>query len=66
MFCFWILRNFGGNRKRRKTGKILANRAPTLQRREPTPRRRPTPRHGNPRHGEAGEPKLAPLRYATA
>ena len=34
-----------------KTGKFLAKRAPTLQRREPTPQR------GMPRRGEAEGPK---------
>ena len=42
-----------------------AYQAPTLQRREPTLRRRPTLRNGIPRRVEAEVPKMALLEYAT-
>ena len=57
MFCFEILRIYGGNRKKRKIGKSGPKRAPTLQRREPTPWRRPTSRCCIPRRSEAKVPK---------
>ena len=66
MFCFGILGIFGGNRKKRKIGKIWAKWAPTLQRREPTPRRRPTPRLGIPSPQRGQGAKRAPLEYAEA
>ena len=37
LFCFGILRIFGENRKSEKTIKFGHYRAPTLQRKEPTP-----------------------------
>ena len=60
MFCFGILRIFGGNHKKRKTRKSGKNQAPMSQRREPTPRRRPTPRRGIPHRDEAEVPKWHP------
>ena len=59
MFCFGILEK---NRKSAKTGKFGHYQAPTSQRMEPTPRHRPKPRRGIPRHGEAEVPKMAPPR----
>ena len=56
-FFFEILRSFGEKSKMSKVG----NRAPMPQRREPTPRRRPTPLCGKPRRGEAEGPKWYPL-----
>ena len=47
-FCFRILRILEKNRKSVKTGKSGHYQAPTPQRREPTSRRRPTPRSGIP------------------
>ena len=66
MFCSGILRIFGGNHKKRKTRKSGKNRAPMPQLREPTPRRRPTLRHGipSPRQGQGA--KMAPLGYSEA
>ena len=63
MFCFGILEK---NRKSAKTGKSGHYLAPTLQHREPTPRRTPTPRRGipSPRRGRGA--KMAPLGYAAA
>ena len=67
MFCFGILKIFGGNRKKRKIGKSSKNWAPTLQCREPTSLRRPTPRRGMPRCGEAEVPKWHPwVRHGVA
>ena len=63
MFCFGILRIFGEKLQKLE---IWAYQAPTPQCREPKPRRRPTPKHGMPRRGEAEVPKRAPLGYATA
>ena len=53
------------NRKSAKTEKSGHYRAPTLQRREPTPRRRPTARLGipSPRRGRCA--KMALLGYTT-
>ena len=45
MFCLGILEK---NRKSAKNGKSGHYRAPKPQRREPTPRCRPTPRRGMP------------------
>ena len=50
--------------KRRKTGKSGHYWAPTPQRREPTPRRRPTPRCGIPSPRYDRGAKMAPLGYA--
>ena len=55
MFCFEILGIFGENRKSAKK-KIWAHWAPTPQRREPTPWRRPTLQRGMPSRGEAEVP----------
>ena len=63
MFCFAILRIFGGNRKKkRKLENLGKNQAPTPQRGEPTPRRRPTPRRGIPSPLRGRGAKMAPLR----
>ena len=66
MFCFGVLRIFGGNQKSAKKGKLGKNRAPTPQSREPTSQRKPTPRNGipSPRRGQGA--KMAPLGYAEA
>ena len=53
MFCFGILRIFGGNRKKRKGGKSGHYRAPT-------------PRRGIPSPIRGRGAKMAPLGYATA
>ena len=60
MICFGILRIFRETSQNTKNWKIWAYRAPTPQRREPTPRHRPTPRIGIPCLGEAEVPKLHP------
>ena len=60
MFCFETLRIFGEKSLKSKAGN-LGYQAPTPQRREPTPWRRPTPRRGMPLHGEAKLPKWHPL-----
>ena len=66
MFCFRILRIFGENRKSAKIGKSGHYRAPMLQHRETTPRRRPKPRRGIPSPRQGRGAKMAPLGCATA
>ena len=63
LFCFGILEK---NRKRAKTRKSGHYRAPMPQRREPTPRRRPTPMCGIPSPRQGRGAKMAPLGYAMA
>ena len=64
MFCFGVLRIFGGNHTKKKTGKSRQKRAPTSRRGEPMSRRRPTPRRGTPLPRRGQGVKMVPLGYA--
>ena len=66
IFYFWILRIFGGNRKKCKSWKKKYGhyQASTPQCREPMLRHRPTPRRGIPSPHRGRGAKMAPLEYA--
>ena len=67
MICFEILSDFWKNRKNEQTGKS-GHRAPTPQRREPTPWHSPTPQCGMPLTWRGWGAKMpAPwVRYSVA
>ena len=60
MICFKFLRIFGEKLQKWKLEKIWAKLAPTPQRKEPTPQRRPNLQHGMPHRNEAEGPKWHP------
>ena len=66
MFCFGILRNYGGNRKNEENWKIWALSGSYVEHKEPTLRRRPTPRRGIPLPRRGQGAKMAPLKYSAA
>ena len=66
MFCFEFLRIFGEKLQKLKGGKSGQTQAPMPQRREPTPRRSPTPQHERPSSWRGRGAKIAALGYATA